>query len=624
MRVRRPATRGQVFTMHRHLPTAILTGLLVASPAWAQVVPAEGRSILRNGNFLEDPARPAGWVTRASTDLGKFDLLPPGQGEKSGILSVDVRSASQRPWTMELRQSIAQPLEDGEVLHITFEYKMSPGYAFLFYWQQAAAPWGKLLSIRFSGPADTWQTCAMVAGNHQNLAPGDTSVTFHLAAETGTVQFRNIAITVYPPGTDAKDLATNCQPVYGGDYYDNDWRNRILARIPQVRQRQLRVRVTKDGAPAPAAAVSVSQTSRVFTIGTSIAAPLFVDPLPEAKGLNEHRAKAEELRELLPKYRAKVAESGLFDIASPRQAFIWRDYAAWGKEVIPRVVETLAAHGLGVRGHAVYCPAFRCSPPECLDLRDRLLRSSLQKHILDQVTTYKGQIRQWDVVHAALTYDDIYDQIGEDSLVLAFRLAARRDPGAALAFSDDKALVSLSGERLEEVLALVKWLLAEGARVDVIALQANMTHPYIAPQAIEARLDKIEAELARPIVITSLAVESPEDSIQAGRLRDLLLLFFSHPAVSGVSLAGIWEPAMPNGSAALFRQDFSAKPAAVMFEKLLKEDWHTQATATTDATGVVTIAAFLGQYDIAVQLGEDRATKKLTLTEDGAEAVFEF
>jgi len=140
-----------------------------------------------------------------------------------------------------------------------------------------------------------------------------------------------------------------------------------------------------------------------------------------------------------------------------------------------------------------------------------------------------------------------------------------------------------------------------------------MTRPYIAPHAIERRLDQIAEATNLPLVITSLAVDAPRENIQAERLRDLLILFFSHYAVTGVCLEGLWEAEMPAGNAALLRRNLAIKPAGKVYEKLLTEEWWTNTEGTTGEDGTYEASSFLGLHDVVIRQGSQRVRTQVVL-----------
>ena len=594
--------------------TAIGVLLWAACACWGQ---PEGRELLRNGGFAEGDDRPTHWFTRVSASTGAFRVIPPKRKEEPSTLIAEVLRPSSRPWTMELRQSIDGPMKKGEKVYITFDYRITPGYAFHCYWQIEAAPWSKLLSIRLAADPEAkkseWQKCMMVTENFLDLPARNTSLTFHLAEQKGTLQMRNVSMIAFDLDTPLESLPTNCYPVFGGDYHDNDWRNTVLGRIEELRTGQLKVIVSRGGEPVPDAKVTLTQQSRHFLFGTEVAVPYFSDDVLERAQFVDFRKRLEGVEEKLPKYRKKLADPRLFNMVSLRDALVWRTNAAWGDAFAEAAVDAFLEQGLEVRGHALYSPALRFAPPQCRTMDKGDLATSLGKFITRQARKYNQKVGQWDVVHAPLTFAEMYDKIGEDSLVDAFKRAEAEAPETVFLLSDDKSLVAYSTEHVDELLDLVRWLQSQGARIDALALNATMTRPYIAPHAIERRLDQIAEITKLPLIITALAVDAPRESIQAERLRDLLLLFFSHHAVTGVCLKGLWEAEMPAGNAALFRKNFAIKPAGKTYESLLTEEWWTHAQQNTNPDGTVQATCFLGRYNVVVKKGEQRVQRQIVL-----------
>lgn len=64
------------------------------------------------------------------------------------------------------------------------------------------------------------------------------------------------------------------------------------------------------------------------------------------------------------------------------------------------------------------------------------------------------------------------------------------------------------------------------------------------------RLDQI-VEVGLPIWITELDIDEPDQNKKAGLLEDVLRLYFSTPAVHGVTLWGFWDGKMWKTDAAL-------------------------------------------------------------------------
>ena len=616
--------------MHLCRGRSILS-LSLAVAAWlltalAAVALPEGRAILRNGDFRTDEAggRPAYWLTRDNANHGKFTLTPPAEDQKSGVLGVEVLKSSPSPWALELRQGLAAPIQKGETLYFTFEYKMTPGYAFHCYWQKDSPPWDKLLSLRIAEPADRWTKCAMALRVQADLQPRQTSVSFHLAEQTGTVQFRNFAITAYPASVDPEELPTTYEPILGGDFHDNNWRTKVKDRISALRKADLRIRVVRGGkALSGPAVVRVQQKARAFLFGTEVSAPFLSPDLLKQPRFADYRKAVEGVEGKLPDYRKKVLDPRLFNLMALRDVFTWRDHEEWGEAVAADLMALLRPGGTRLRGGPLYRPAFRFLPSACRQMDREDLKRSIQEHVTRMTGKYRGTIAQWDVLYGAITFEEVYNVAGEASLVNAFKAADKGDPEAHLVFRDDRALMAPSAERTDEMLALVKWLRGQGARLDALALDAPMTRPYIAPQAIEERLDQIATATQLPLVITAVGVESSKEKLQADRLSDLLILFYSHPAVTTVCLSSIWDVEMPDAGSALFRRDFTAKPAGKTLERLLTEEWWTDSTSQTDPDGILSVSAFIGDYEITAEAGGAKTARTVTLIQGGADVILD-
>ena len=591
-------------------PVAALGVLLALAslPLGAFTVP-EGTPLLRNGSFTESPDRPLHWVTRSTGDIGTFAVTPPGKDETSAVLTVKVAQAHAQPWMLELRQKLASPLPKGRNLFLGFEYKISNGYAFHVYWQKDSPPWPKFLALRISEPAGAWTPCMVAVPVSEDLAADETSLSFHLAEVRGTLEIRNLTAVLVAEHVDLATIETNHQPVFGGDYYDNDWRTKVLARIESERKTDLQVAVTLDGAPAAGAEITVEQTGRPFLVGVEVPAALLVDDLLETEEAAVLKRAVATARTGLPAFREKIGQPGLFQIVAVTDALLWSNYAEWGAEVAPKLVAAVRARGQQFRGQAAYTPAFRDAPPACRRMERPALVQAVDEHIRDLVKAHQGQISQWVVLHGMLGASEIYDVIGADSLTRAFQIAQKQDPAAALLVSDPDALLLANPSRIEELIEFVTWLRTEGCSIAGICLGASLNRPYMAPQAIEARLDALAAGLPGvPVYITSLELEADKEATQEAMLRDLLTLFFSHRVVAGVSFAHPWEPAALNPKCALYKADLSPRKAGKLVESLFTSEWLTRSQGTADANGQYALRAFSGTYRISAKAGEKTVT----------------
>jgi endo-1,4-beta-xylanase len=120
------------------------------------------------------------------------------------------------------------------------------------------------------------------------------------------------------------------------------------------------------------------------------------------------------------------------------------------------------------------------------------LLSRMEEHIKAVVGRYQGRIKGWDVVNEALDGDGTLrntkwlEIIGEgseekqyDYIEHAFRWAHEADPDAELYYNDYG--LETSKEKCDGAVAIVKYLLSKGVRIDAVGIQlhAGLTYPSI-------------------------------------------------------------------------------------------------------------------------------------------------
>jgi hypothetical protein len=129
------------------------------------------------------------------------------------------------------------------------------------------------------------------------------------------------------------------------------------------------------------------------------------------------------------------------------------------------------------------------------------------------------------------------------------------------------------------------------------------------PEDILKRLDAM-AELGLPIAITEFDVKATDKRLQGEMLRDAMIAFFSHPSVTGVTMWGFWDAQHWLTDAPLFYQDWTPKPALAQYEKLVFDDWKTQAEGETDAEGRFRFRAFYGKHKATLTLPDGKTVEK--------------
>jgi endo-1,4-beta-xylanase len=143
--------------------------------------------------------------------------------------------------------------------------------------------------------------------------------------------------------------------------------------------------------------------------------------------------------------------------------------------------------------------------------RDELLKR-LREHIHTVVGRYKGRVKAWDVVNEAVKDEDgslrldrpWYKILGQEGILVAFQAAHEADPAAELYYND----YSLANPvKRAGVLRLVRWLRAQGARVDAVGSQEHCQLDWPKVEDVDATLRDF-AEAGFKVMVTELDVSA--------------------------------------------------------------------------------------------------------------------
>jgi GH35 family endo-1,4-beta-xylanase len=419
-------------------------------------------------------------------------------------------------------------------------------------------------------------------------------------------------ILYYGKALKAKDLPRT-RFSYAGREADAPWRKAALERIEAIRKSPLSVRVTDAlGKPVPGAKVSIRQTRSAFEFGTCIKLVDVTGDTPDAA-----------------MYREKILE--LFNAGSPENDFKWQVWLGeWeGNYDRGKAIEGLRwmkEHHLAARGHVLVWPGWKNLPKYIRTLHEKgmddHIMPDIAAHIADMAAVTKGLLEEWDVLNEPYTNHDLMDFLGDSVMPEWFKEARAAMPGVRLAFNDfanqDESTDPAHCAHFEKT---IRYLLENGAPVDVIGLQAHISGQPNAPEKILKTLDRYDRASGNlPVRFTEFDVRTDDEALQADYTRDFLIMAYSHPTVIGVQFWGFWEKFhwIPQG--AMLRADWSEKPAAKEYRELVLKKWRTNASLSTDAEGSAAIRAFQGEYAITVTANGVTKTVTASLPAGGAGA----
>jgi GH35 family endo-1,4-beta-xylanase len=172
---------------------------------------------------------------------------------------------------------------------------------------------------------------------------------------------------------------------------------------------------------------------------------------------------------------------------------------------------------------------------------------------------------------------------------------ARRLTRLPLCINEDQLF--RPGPQQDKTFELLEKLKREGVRVDGLGNQGHFNSSFMPSPEELLRITTRFAAVAPKQVITEYDIATNGDEqLAADYLRDCLIACFSHEAYDGFLLWGFWEGSHWIPQAALWRKDWSAKPAGLAWEEWTTKRFHTRMTLTSDAQGKVAWRGFKGTY----------------------------
>lgn len=324
-------------------------------------------------------------------------------------------------------------------------------------------------------------------------------------------------------------------------------------------------------------------------------------------------------------YKEKVLE--LFNAASPENDLKWPVWLGewegnYSHEKALAGLHWLQDHDFHLRGHVLVWPGWKNLPQPIHKLheqgRDDEIQGVIRDHINEMAQATKGLLSEWDVLNEPYTNHDLMDIMGKQVMVEWFQMAREAMPDTVLYLNDfsnhDRTMDAAHVAHFKEV---VRYLQAHDAPLDGLGLQAHISGQPNDPVNVLATLDDY-AKFGLPMRITEFDVRTEDEQLQADYTRDFLILMFSHPSVVGVQFWGFWAGSHWIPEAAMFRQDWTPKPAAGVYRDLVLNKWRTNADGTTDSQGDFDLRAFHGDYEITAELDGQKSTVKVSVGPDSA------
>lgn len=300
-------------------------------------------------------------------------------------------------------------------------------------------------------------------------------------------------------------------------------------------------------------------------------------------------------------------------------------------EALMKTAQYLKSKNVTVKGHPL-CWHTACAN-WLLKYDNKTIMQKQLERIDREVKGFKGVIDMWDVINEVVImpifdkYDNAITRLcqekGRVKLVKeVFDRAHADNPEATLLINDFNTSTNYE--------ILIDGCLNAGVPISAIGIQSHQHQGYWGREKLEEVLARYE-HFGLPIHFTENTLISgdimpahivdlndwqvdqwpstPEgEERQAREIEEMYRILFSHPLVQAITTWDFHDGAWLKAPSGFVHTDNTPKPSYEMLKKLVKEEWWTDVTLTTDASGCVNVEAFKGEYKLSAD-GKEAAAK---------------
>jgi len=375
------------------------------------------------------------------------------------------------------------------------------------------------------------------------------------------------------------------------------WRVEADRRIEAHRKGDVSLTFTRDGNPVTSGTVTVKQVRHGFKFGTCV----------NVYFLNLQTEKAQ-------KYRDFITDN--FSVLVAENAMKW-PYTEAKKGIhnfdrADRVMAFAEEHDLALRGHTLFWTKIKFKAEWMREIEGEELRASMETHVKEIVSRYRGRLVAWDVNNEMLNARFFEERAGERIRPKVFQWARKHDPDVPLFVNEYSILCE--PDRVQMYVDLVKDLRSRGADVTGIGIQEHAAERVLSvpsdrntperqgavpltPEGMWQTFDTLAEETGLPIHLTEISFRTNDDDKRADALEKFFRVSFAHEEIDAILLWGFWAKAHWLGKkAALVDANFNLLPAGERLIHLLQEEWNTRTGGKVTDAGF-SFRGFYGKYE---------------------------
>ncbi|WP_436910855.1 endo-1,4-beta-xylanase [Halosimplex marinum] len=461
-------------------------------------------------------------------------------------------------------------------------------------------------------------------------ASGEWFTEIWLGSEVQTVDIGGLALIDFAQGVAVGDLpAWQESPAAG-------WEEAADQRIQQHRTAEMTVEVyDEDGDAVEGAEVDVAMQDHEFGFGVMTNAGELQDA-EEGDPYVENR-------------------KGMFNLGVLENAHKWRFWEN-DKEAPDAAVEWFKELGWDVRGHvALWGSVSSYAVPndvveamgapweaqgiEAGEPDPDYVRQQTLNHVRDIIEYYGDDIDEWEVMNEVIPQPGLVKAINgiqatddttmtdprpEEAQIINEWMAEARDAGyegLSLAINDYNTIEGPYENRRERYRAQIENIEdSDIADLDAVGLQSHFSQSSkLLPSEVMSALDSYaQYDVRLRITEFDMSDETWSEENKADFFYQFLKTVFSHPAVDDFVVWGLIDTLHWRDDAPFYAEGWEEKPALDRYRDLVFDQWWTEESGTTDASGAYSLQGFKGEYAVDVSYEDASVSATTTLSDGGA------
>ena len=447
-----------------------------------------------------------------------------------------------------------------------------------------------------------WETTYFVFQAGNDLPEGVGNAKIAIGEQKQVIEVADFQVYRFPVGFDVFK-APQMKKTYAGRELDAPWRAEAEARIAKLRQGQLNV-VVRDaaGKPIEGAKVTVRMKRHLFGFGSAVDVNMLSGlgfKISEEDQIKYRNTVDELFSRVVPESGLRVGNiEGATDPAKPWEAASrLRTQAA-----VQWTLQWAKDKKMTSRGH--YLSWGYLEPWAAEEVKKggpAGLMARYDQHWAFVLPFAAPYVDEWDALNHPVPFveaDALYKVVGPDVYPDIYA-KIRKQTDKLLFVNED----TFNPDRTAGFDKHMKHLIESGQAPDGCGFQSHFSDYAIPSIDEEWKIYQHFGSMVKLLTVTEYDFQTLDDQLHADHMRDMLTLCYSHPQMTGFVIWGFWEKRHWKPTAAMFKNDWTERPAVQVWRDLVKGKWWTRADLAADAKGEAATTAYYGWYDITIEHG---------------------